>query len=362
VEVFRSVVAAAPERGDAHAELGWTLATLCRFDEAIPHLVRNVELNPDHVMAHLQLSATLHRRGDFARAWEEYEWRTRSASYRKDVTAQEWEGERLDGGTLLLMLDGGLGDQFQFVRYAPRVAERSGARVVVACHPVMQRVISRCAGVDEVVSSTGTLPECDRYVYAMSLPRLFGTTLSDIPAAVPYIFPHPDQADRWRRILTDFRKFRVGLNWEGNRLNTPGASRALPLSAMHGLIRTPGAHFFSLQKGAGSEQLAETPPNVKVYDLGKFFADFLDTAAAVSQLDLVITNDTSVAHLVGGMGKPVWILLPKNKCWRWLDDRDDSPWYPTARLFRQAWGESWESVLERVETAFHLHLQAHASA
>jgi thioredoxin-like negative regulator of GroEL len=362
VEQFRAAVEFEPLRGEAHGELGWALATVGRLDEAIPSLERNVELNPDDFMAHLQLSATLHRAGDLPRAWVEYEWRLHADSYLKAIDAPRWTGEDIQGQTLLVWADGGLGDQFQFIRYAALIKERWGARVVVACHPLLRRLMETCANVDGVVSTSEAPPECDRHVFAMSLPGVFGTTLDSIPATVPYLSADSEQVTRWRKILADLDGFRIGVNWEGNRRNAPGLSRAVPLTAFYPVVRTEGVRVFSLQKGAGSEQLAEVPTGLRVYDMGKFFRDFWDTAAMVECLDLVITNDTSVAHMAGALGKPTWILLPRDKCWRWLDDRDDSPWYPSARLFRQGWAESWEDVLLRVETALHAELHARSAA
>lgn len=347
---FRKALRVSPESAALHADLGLTLQRQDHLGEAMRSFEKSIRLNPLEVTTHLQLAATVHRQRDFRRGWAEYEWRLRTETYAVPFSQIRWEGSAPNGKSILVLGEQGLGDQLQFVRYAALLSER-GARVAVCCDPLLERLFRSCPGVERVITREDEpFPDFDAYVWMGSLPGLFDTTADSVPAEIPYLFADPEQTDRWRRLLSRFEGLRIAINWEGNRLNVPGRHRAIPLTAFYPIARLPGVHLFSIQKGSGSDQLADVPDDLRVTNLGQFFVDLWDTAAALEQMDLVITNDTSVAHLAGAMGKPTLLVLPSNPCWRWLD-RDDSSWYPSMRLFRQRWEESWENVFLRITSA-----------
>lgn len=310
---------------------------------------RIVEMEPANVSHHLQHFSARYLAGDFTRAWEEYEWRLQVPNGCVAYDSPGWDGSPLDGRTILVHAEQGLGDQIQFIRFASMAAARGG-RVVVRCGATLVRLMRSCPGVETAVSfGVEPLPEHDVHVWSGSLPGIFGTTEETIPADVPYLFADGEQADRWGKALSQFGGVRVGINWEGNRANLQGLNRVIPLAAFHPLGRVPGVHLFSLQQGEGAEQLREVPDDVRIVNLGEFFGSLWVTAALMEQLDLVVTNDTSLAHLAGALGRPVWVILPESTCcWRWGDSGDKSRWYPTMRLFRQGHGEDWCSVLARV--------------
>ncbi len=380
---FRRVIAGDPARTDGRVALGRTLTNLGRFAEAagvfaeavrrepanaelrialadahrtsgnyaaaIETLERVVEMEPRNVIAHLNLFATLYIVGDHPRAWAENEWRMEG--YSSGLDQPVWDGGPLEGRAILLHAEQGLGDQIQFIRFARRLKEQ-GARVIVQCNASLYRLLLTCPGIDQVVMMGAELPPFDLQLFPGSLPHLLGTTLETIPGGdVPYVHAEAHQVERWRTILARFAGLRIGINWAGNRYNLPGHNREIPLAAFFPLARIPGVHLFSLQKGEGADALRAKPADVRIPDLGQYFVDMQDTAAAVTALDLVITNDTSIAHLAGALGKPVWVVLPRQACWRWQRGRDDCPWYPTMRLFRQPWGVTWGATLARVEAA-----------
>jgi hypothetical protein len=352
--VLRRLVRLRPDSAGAHTELAMVLRGLGELETAIASFEQAVRLAPDDPFMHLRLFTALHCNGQFERGWAEYDWRLRLESHPEAgmFRTPQWDGSPLDGRTILLVGEGGLGDQIQFVRYAPLVKAHGGT-VVATCHPRLQRLLRACPGVDHIHPrrSQDPMPACDTHVFAMSLPRILRTTLDTIPADVPYLAPDPVRAQGWRKRLDGIGGLRIGINWEGNRGNVEGRNRTLPADGFFPLAAMKGVRLFSLQRGAGRERLADFPGDAGVVDLEQSLGDLADTAAAMEPLDLVITNDTSVAHLAGALGKPVWVLLATASCWRWLEGRDDSPWYPTMRLFRRDFRESWYDVFARVQQA-----------
>jgi tetratricopeptide (TPR) repeat protein len=348
---FRRVVAIDAAHPGVWSDLGWTLREMDDPAGAVAAFEAWVAREPESVDAHLQLFAARYRAGDFAGAWPEYEWRLAANPDAEVLELPFWEGEPLEGRTVLLRAEQGMGDQIHFVRYAAFVKERGG-RVVVRCHPALVRLLRTCPGVDEVVPSNAeALPPCDFQVWSGSLPRIAGTTAETIPGETPYLSADRAQAVRWRKLLAKFPEVKVGINWEGNRANVAGRNRAIPIEAFFPLAALKGVRLFSLQKGEGLSELDKVPPELKIPNLGQFFGDLYETAAAMEALDLVITNDTSLAHLAGALGRPVWIVLPTDCCWRWLDGREDTPWYPTARLFRVSPGDTLDDVAARLRDA-----------
>jgi hypothetical protein len=249
---------------------------------------------------------------------------------------------------VLLWAEQGLGDTLQFIRYAADVKERGG-RVIVTCPQALTSLVATCPGTDQVIAQGSPVPDYDYHVPLMSLPRIFGTSLETIPNQVPYLFTEPAKEARWRGELGSVSGVKVGIAWQGNPDHKKDRQRSFPLGRFEALARVDGIHLFSLQKGFGAGQLDELTNRFPILGLGPRLDTFADTAAVVRNLDLVITPDTAVAHLAGALGVPVWVPLPFASDWRWLLKREDSPWYPTMRLYRQErWGD-WDRVFERIE-------------
>lgn len=292
--------------------------------------------------------ATWHlTRGDFRRGFELYEWRWQrpEAEVRRGDVA-EWRGEPISGRSVLIYPEQGLGDAIQMVRYAPLLAAR-GARVVVESPIATFSLFSSLdGGID--IRRRGEIGGVDFQIAMMSLPRVFETTLDHLPAKVPYLSATKELPPELDRLLAVTGK-RIGLVWQGNPNQVDEPDRSIQLSFLSRLLYRRDVTFFALQKEHGREQLADLPADAKLVDLGPYLDDFAVTASVISRLDLVIAPCTAVAHLAGALGRPTWILLKRGPDWRWMLDRDDSPWYPTARLFRQRRAGDWQDVVNRVE-------------
>ncbi|MES2792023.1 MAG: tetratricopeptide repeat-containing glycosyltransferase family protein, partial [Planctomycetota bacterium] len=352
-----------PKYADAHNNLGNVLSDAARPDEAIASFQQAVRLKPDFADAHLNLAMSLLRAGNFQAGWPEYEWRAICQKPPLPVFPQpRWDGSPLNGKTILLHGEQGLGDKLQFIRYAPLVKARGG-RVIVACNKILIPILSGCAGIDEFIPvPNGDLPHFDVYAPLLSLPGIFGTTPETIPAEIPYLFADPDLTRTWREKLQQTSGFKVGIVWQGSNMNTVAVRRSMGLKHFAPLSQIEGIQLFSLQRGDGTEQLAELSGPLQIDDFaGRLDAEtgaFMDTAAVMMNLDLVITADTSVAHLAGGLGVPVWVALPFVSDWRWFATREDTPWYPTMRLFRQTNVGDWEGVFERIAEALQQQVAA----
>ncbi|HVS40370.1 MAG TPA: hypothetical protein VMS17_32735, partial [Gemmataceae bacterium] len=266
-----------------------------------------------------------------------------------------WDGGPLQGRTILLHAEQGLGDTLQFIRYAPLVKAKGG-HVVVQCQGSLIPLLSRCAGVDSLVPWGAKPPPFDVYAALLSLPALLGTTLSNIPNEVPYLHADPALVEHWRRQLAIVPGFKVGVAWQGSIRHAWDRHRSVPLSSFAPLAAVPGVRLISLQKGPGSEQ-AQGPLPFPIADFGDLVdrtgGAFMDTAAILPHLDLVISVDTAVAHLAGALGAPVWLALHHTPDWRWLLNRSDSPWYPSARLFRQPAPGEWAPVFREIAKALN---------
>jgi hypothetical protein len=249
----------------------------------------------------------------------------------------------------------GFGDTIHFVRYARLVKERGG-RVVVGCPKALVPLVATCPGIDEAVASISSSFPFDVQAPLLSLPGILRTTLDTIPAQVPYLFPDATLVKRWQQELGSLAGFKVGIAWHGNPTHENDRHRSIPLDKFAPLARVPNIRLLSLQKGPGAEQVPALAGRFEVISLGPLQEaswTFMDTAAVMMNLDLVLCVDTAPAHLAGALGRPVWVLLPAAPDWRWLLGRDDSPWYPTMRLFRQSQLGDWDEVLQRVAQALH---------
>ncbi|MDK9696942.1 MAG: tetratricopeptide repeat protein [Siculibacillus sp.] len=357
----RAAVAADPTHADAWSNLGIAAGERERPDEARAAFARAIALRPDHADARMAHGMTLLATGNYAEGLPDYEWRLRSARLGLDARPTRlppWTGGDPKGLRLLIVAEQGFGDALQFVRYASVLKARGAAEVHVGCRRRLKSLLATATGVDGTVCEGEPLPAVDAVAQMMSLPHLTGTRVETIPGATPYLFAEPERVTRWARHLADRDGFRIGLVWQGNPDPMVDRGRSIALAALEPLARIPGVRLIALQKGPGSEQVDTVAPNMVVETLGDDFDGgpdaFIDTAAVMANLDLVISTDTAAAHLAGSLGRPVWILLKALPEWRWLgEDRGDSPWYPTARLFRQARGarpgeDRWATVVERL--------------
>jgi hypothetical protein len=263
-----------------------------------------------------------------------------------------WNGAAPAGKTLLIYAEQGLGDALQFARYLTLLAE-AGARCVVHCGEALRPLLATVPGVTNVVSGGDALPPYDAQMALMSLPRVFETTLETIPAHVPYIVAAPEHRAAARTLMHARDGLKVGLAWAGSREHANDRNRSCPLAAFNPLLDLPDIAWFSLQHGDASAQIAAVPGGQRLMPLPAG-ASLTDTAALIAELDLVITVDTSIAHLAGALGQPAWVLLPFAPDWRWLLDREDSPWYPTLRLFRQSQPRDWMTVVTRLGDALQV--------
>jgi len=354
---YRQALGLKPGFVDAQANLAILLMLDNRLDEAVEACRATLRLDPDHAVAHANLGVLLLRAGRLAEGWPEYEWRWRVGPeiglQDRGFSQPRWTGEALGGRVLLIHAEQGYGDTIQFCRYLSLAA--AYGRVVLEVPRPLLRLLSDLPGIERIVATGDPLPEFDLHCPLLSLPGVFGTTLDTIPATVPYLAADPSGAMVWRDRLAALPGLRVGLVWAGNparhvamaqavdRRRSIGLAQLAPFAAIHGVT------FVSLQKGeaAGAVPLS----GMVVHDWTDELTDFADTAALVQALDLVISVDTAVAHLAGALGKPVWLLNRFDTCWRWLADRDDSPWYPTLRQFRQPRPGDWDSVLDEVRAA-----------
>ncbi|MGD9720648.1 MAG: tetratricopeptide repeat protein [Pirellulales bacterium] len=351
-----------PDYPEALTNLGTVFKLQGRFDEALGCYDRALETHPDLAEAHRNRALLRLLLGKFAEGWAEYEWRRRVPGIERTTFPQpRWEGAAVPGKTVFIVGEQGLGDAIQFVRYAALVKERSQGRVLLHCQPRLRRLLETAAGVDAFLANSGGEP-FDYWVPLLSLPHVFGTTLETVPAAAPYLSAQPDRVRRWRHELASQPGFKVGIAWQGNPAYQADAERSVPLAHFAALAACPKVRCYSLQAQHGREQLAQAAA-WGVVDLADRFdeqeAAFVDTAAAMQCLDLVITSDTSLAHLAGALGVPVWVALPVVPDWRWLLERNDSPWYPTMRLFRQSRGGDWAEVFTRLAAELAALSSAH---
>jgi tetratricopeptide (TPR) repeat protein len=341
-----------PRRASTHANLGNAYKEQGRTDEALACYDLALCFDPQSVSTHWNRSLAWLQAGDFARGWPEYEWRWRrpGAQPRLSTDRPPWDGSPLEGRTILLWCEQGLGDALQFARYAPLV-QRRGGRVVLHCPGILRALFGTLPGIDHLAAEGEPLPPFDVHAPLLSLPGLLGTTLATVPADVPYLAADPALIETWGQRLAAVPGFRVGIAWQGNPHHKWDHFRSVPLGAFAPLARVEGISLVSHQKGPGSEQLVAVKGRLPVVDFGdKLGASgpFPDTAALMRGLDLVVTVDTATAHLAGALGVPVWVVLSTIVDWRWLLGRDDSPWYPGMRLFRQRRLGDWGDVFARV--------------
>lgn len=354
IEVFKRTLQLKPDYAEAYNNLGLSYKNQGRLDPAIDHFTRALQVSPDLAEAGWNRSFTHLLRGDFAQGWEDYEWRFKQSGWKTiypfRYNKPRWEGMPAGDKTIFVHDEQGLGDTLQFVRYLPLVKSRCGT-VILETRKSLMKLLNGFPGIDELVErSTDGNPVVayDYFVPLLTLPGLFNTTIKSIPGEVPYLNADLDKIAYWRARL-ETKDLKVGLVWAGRPKHANDHNRSCKLDQFAPLVEVPGVTLYGLQKGPAADQSAHWSVCPEFVNLGKDLEDFSDTAAAIACMDLVISVDTSVAHLAGAMAKPTWVLLPFIPDWRWMMDRTDSPWYPTMELFRQNKREDWSSVFQRVK-------------
>ena len=343
------VIVRAPELTAARYNLALCRRDEGRLEEAIHELDRALRMDPDMIDAEFERAQIRLLSGDFERGWREYECRRRHPTC--DISQRSfdrplWDGGRLTGKTILVYEEQGLGDALQFARFIPMLGDRA-EKVVMECRAATRRLFEDLPGIDELVVRGERPPAYDVRVPLMSLPFLLGVRLDSIPSSVPYLLPRSGSPANASRASSR----RVGIVWAGSPHHGNDCNRSARFDDLAPLLEVDGIELCSLQKGPAVSQLSEHPSGGQVAELGSSFDDLHDTAEVIETLDLVVSVDTAVAHLAGAMGKPVWILLAHSPEWRWLRDRADTPWYPTARLFRQSAPRDWTGLVAAVAHA-----------
>jgi tetratricopeptide (TPR) repeat protein len=350
---YREALKLNPNHPEANRNLGIILQQEGRFADAAALYKQAILVRPDFAEAHHDLAMLWLLQGEFEKGWPEYEMRWKlPQSSRRRFAQPLWDGSALDGRAILLHTEQGLGDTLQFIRYA-RLVKQLGGHVVVECQPPLVPLLTTVAGIDLLVPRGAPLPNFDVHTPLLSLPNIFKTTIGTIPNEVPYLYANDKLVERWHGGLNaSGQAFAVGIAWQGNPAFRGDNRRSMPLASFAPLARVPGIRLISLQKGPGTTQLTALGMHFPVLNLGtevdQNAGAFMDTAAIMKHLDLVVCSDSAIAHLAGGLGVPVWVALSLVPDWRWLLEREDSPWYPTMRLFRQTQLEQWNDVFDRI--------------
>jgi tetratricopeptide (TPR) repeat protein len=352
IACFRQALALKPKYPDALSGLGNALLDVREIEKAFACQYRALELDPAYKNGHGNLARALLITGTLAEGWQEYAWRSQLGAKTLTSSGLEtpcWDGSPLAGKTILLKAEQGLGDQIQFIRYAPLV-QANGGVVLAECDHALKQLFQSCPGLDGVYSPQDTLPPLDVHIPLLSLPSVLQTTMATIPAQISYLKAPaaPSLPVLAERLLPASQgHLKIGIAWSGNIGFHHAQKRHCPIHYFDKLFQLPGTSFFSVYRGEAMDELAGYP----VVNLGELFQNFADTAYALQQLDLVITVDTSVVHLAGALGIPTWLLLCYTPDWRWFLDREDTPWYPSVRLFRQPSIGDWSGVMTAVEIA-----------
>ncbi|MHB1557404.1 MAG: tetratricopeptide repeat protein [Isosphaeraceae bacterium] len=381
LEHLREAVRVEPNSPDTVQNLGMTLGRIGEWDGALACYNQALEIRPNYAEVHRNRGYGWLYVGDFERGWPEHEWRLRCRRHRGcRFDRPVWRGEPLNGQAIILHAEQGLGDTLMFIRYASLVKQLGGL-VFVLAHTPLLRLVARCPGVDLAFDGTSASPDCRVHAPLMSLPAILGTTLDTVPDRVPYLPTEPLVVERWRRALDaelaslrprtpgdpnparGERPFLVGIAWQGSPQNPLDRWRSYPLASLAPVADVPGVCFVRIQSVDGLDQIAELNGRFPIVTLdSERPRTFVDTAAILSLMDLVITPDTAVAHLAGGLGVPVWLGLSTVGEWRWMVEREDSPWYPTMRIFRQTRFGDWDGVFRRMADVLRTGLAARATA
>jgi FkbM family methyltransferase len=356
VECFDKALALKPDYLIAYKNKSTALCWEGQVEEALKTYEQAAKYGPDDADIHKHIGIMRLLLGDFAGGWPEYEWRWKTG----EITLPKldrpwWDGSSLAGKTILLTPEQGLGDTIHFIRYAAWLKEKYGCRVLFHSPRALRELLSTCAGIDEWVDEPRNLPPYDCFAPLLHVPSVLGHTPSDFPAKIPYLSADESRIAEWRKSLAEYPGVRIGIAWRGSPTHQADVMRSIPLAEFAPLGRLKGLHLFSLQKGPPAEELNTLAGRLDVVDLGRDVdvntGAFVETAAVLKNLDLLICCDTAIAHVAGALGVPVWVALSNVPDWRWLSSGDTSAWYPTMRLFRQTAPGDWAGVLERIAAA-----------
>jgi FKBP-type peptidyl-prolyl cis-trans isomerase 2 len=349
IAFYKLAIEDSPKFADVCFSLGNVYLMKGQFDEAEKFYQRAVEINPDYAEAHWNVALLNLLLGNFEEGWKGFQWRWKLEDVpQRSFSRPLWDGSDISGRTILLHAEKGISDTIQFIRYAPLVAQR-GAKVIVECQRELIILLKNVEGIWKIITHGEQLPEFDLYSPLLSLPLVFNTTLETIPEKIPYISVDPTIIQKWHeRITLDISKLKIGLVWSGSSESEYDREHLCPLEMFSPLAQFDEIIFYNLVKGEAVEQAKNPPKGVKFVDYTEEIQDLSDCASLIENLDLVISVDSEVAHLAGALGKPVWTLLPFVPDWRWLLNREDSPWYPTMRLFRQPSSGDWEPVIASI--------------
>lgn len=357
-DCYSRSLAILPDEPETLNNLGNLLKVQGRLQEAAVCYERALKLSPEFPQLRYNWGLMLLAHGNFTEGWPHYEWRLLAMDAERSFDQPHWQGESLPGKTILVHAEQGLGDTLQFVRYLPLVRERCG-RVICEVQPALVPLLtqSKLAELAEFVPRGSALPKFDAQISMLSLPAVFQTDEATIPLREGYLRPAPERVRKWREVLGESDRLRVGIAWQGSPGYPGDRERSIPLIEFAPLAR-PGVELISLQKGFGSEQLGQLAGRFEVRDLGPDFdaagGAFMDTAAVMENLDLVIVSDSAIAHLAGALGRPSWLPLPFVPDWRWLFERADNPWYANMRLYRQERLRDWPGVFQRIAAELDL--------
>jgi tetratricopeptide (TPR) repeat protein len=349
IACYQKALTLNPNDADACNNLGNAFKEKGQLDEAMSYYENALHVDPNNAEAHWNMSLLLLLLGNFKQGWKGYEIRFKLNKFPRRYFSQPlWDGSDIRGRTILLHSEQGFGDAIQFIRYARLVAQ-SGAKVIIKCQKALTSLFQNIEGMEKVVTHGDPLPDFDMHCSLLSLPLILNTNSENIPNEIPYISVDAELTNRWKdKSLQKNADVKIGLAWAGNPTLKGDRFRTCSLEMFSPFACLDNITFYSLQKGNAAEQTKHASEEMKLIDLTEDIHDFSDTAALIENLDLVISVDTAVAHLAGALGKPVWTLLPFAPDWRWLLTREDSPWYPTMRLFRQPSFGDWDSVIEKV--------------
>lgn len=365
---YENAIKVEPNLANAHYNLGYTLRVQREPQKAIPHLLKALELQPYYPDAHIALAQSYWTFGNFKKAWEDYEWRWKQLGMDpKSLPIPLWDGSPLNGKKIFLYSEQGMGDTLQFIRYAKKIKEEYNGYVICKVQKPLEKLLKLCPYIDQVVVGSER-DESDIATQSplLNLPGILNTTVETIPHPIPYLYADKELTALWKKKLAADKNIKVGLCWHvlpaHEIAKSPLSIRSIDLKLLAPLADIPGVTFYSLQKMDGVEQVLYLPEKFKVHTFGDDFDEshgrFMDSAALIANLDLVISVDTSIIHLAGGMGKNIWTLLPYSPDCRWDLDDYTTPWYSNMRLFRQPAWKDWNSVVERLKKELKAFVEA----
>jgi hypothetical protein len=359
LDTFQSILRASPENAvQTMYNIGYVLKTAGRVDQAIEWYNQVLSIDPSYEAASFGLGIALLYKGDFEKGWQQHEKHLQRTHKNAPELRNFLQSNTLQGKIILLRPDGGMGDTIQFIRYAQLLKDK-GARVIAAVQKPLVPLLSLCPYLDQVISTHEPLPLCHDWCPVMSLPAVFNSNEQTIPHTIPYLHADASRSMYWKHYIERKPSFNIGICWQADVHNDssrpPFARRGMPLKYFFELAAMPHVHLYSLQQKDGVEQLKHMPEHIDITTFDESFdvahGPFMDTAALISHLDLVITVDTAIAHLAGALGVRVWLLLPYCTDWRWIVGRTDSPWYPSMRIFKQKEPFDWQAVMNEVAIA-----------